>query len=156
ASVYRRLALANRLVVWAAVSEISEQARGCVRSVLRRGLLSLADAVIVNGESGARYVEAFGANRERVFRVPPTAEVADFLSLPSVRSEHIRRRLVYCGQLIERKGLIPFFSHLVDWANAHSNEQIDFWIAGDGPLRETIACYPVPSNLSMRVLGNVS
>jgi glycosyltransferase involved in cell wall biosynthesis len=156
ASVYRRLARAKRLVVWAAVSEISEQARGCVRSVLRRGLLSLADAVIVNGESGARYVEGFGAKTERVFRVPPTNEVAEFLSLPSVRSEHIRRRLVYCGQLIERKGLIPFLSHLVDWANAHSKEEIDFWVAGDGPLREMIASYPVPANLSMRVLGHVS
>src|ERR1700676_1085322 len=119
ASVYRRLARANRLVVWAALSEISEQARGCVRSVLRRVLLSSADAVIVNGESGAHYVERFGAKKECVFQVPPTTEVAKFLSLPVIRSEPVRGRLVYSGQLIESKGLIPFLSHLVDRANSH-------------------------------------
>jgi glycosyltransferase involved in cell wall biosynthesis len=156
ASMYRRLARTKRLVVWAAMSEVSEQARGSVRSTLRRGLLSSADAVIVNGESGARYVERCGAKKERIFRVPPTTAVADFLSLPAVRSEQVRRRLVYSGQLIERKGLIPFLSHLADWVSSHPREGIDFSVVGDGPLRETIAAYPVPSNLSMRLLGHVS
>jgi glycosyltransferase involved in cell wall biosynthesis len=155
AAVYRQLATASRLVVWAALSEVTEQARGTARHILRRALLGMADAVMVNGESGARYVERFGAPRERVFRVPQTTAVASFLALPAARPEPFRRRLLYCGRLIELKGLIPFLSHLADWARSHPGQQVDFSIAGDGPLRGALATYSTPRNLSIKLLGHV-
>jgi len=33
---------------------------------------------------------------------------------------------------------------------------VDFWIAGDGPLRSTLATYATPRNLSIKLLGHVS
>jgi glycosyltransferase involved in cell wall biosynthesis len=156
AAVYRRFAVASRLVVWAALSEVTEQARGKARQILRRALLGLADAVMVNGESGAHYVERFGAPRERVFRVPQTTDVAPFLALPVTRREQFRRRLLYCGRLIELKGLIPFLSHLADWAKLHPAQRVEFSIAGDGPLQEALATYSAPPNLSIKLLGKVA
>jgi hypothetical protein len=155
AALYRKLLAKSRLVVWATLSEVTEQARGRARHVLRRTLLGLADAVIVNGESGARYVERFGASKERVFRVPQTTDVASFLALPATRVEPFRRRLLYCGRLIELKGLIPFLSHLADWAKLHPGQQVDFWIAGDGPLHGALATFSTPPNLSIKLLGHV-
>ena len=154
-AAYRQLATTSRLVVWAAVSEISEQARGSIRAVLRRALLSSADAVVVNGESGARYVEQLGASKRRIFRMAPITEADNFLALPETRSKPVRRRLLYVGQLIERKGLIPFLFHLAEWAHAHPQGQVDFSVVGEGPLRGKIARYSGPSNLSVRLLGQV-
>jgi glycosyltransferase involved in cell wall biosynthesis len=156
AALYRKLLAKSRLVVWATLSEVTEQARGRARHILRRTLLGLADAVMVNGESGARYVERFGAPKERVFRVPQTTDVAAFLALPVTRRDPFRRRLLYCGRLIELKGLIPFLSHLADWASLHPGQQVDFLIAGDGPLHGDLATYSAPPNLSIQLLGHVS
>jgi glycosyltransferase involved in cell wall biosynthesis len=155
ATVYRKLPTASRLVVWATLSEVTEQARGRARHILRRALLRMADAVMVNGESGARYVERFGAPKERVFRVPQTTDVAPFVALPESRGELVRHRLLYSGQLIERKGLIPFLSHLANWATSHPRQHLDFSIAGDGPIHGALANYPAPRNLSIKLLGHV-
>ncbi len=155
AAFYRRIFSEARLVIWATLSEVTEQARGITRLLVRRALLRKADAVIVNGNSGARYVERHGAPRERVFRAPQTTDVADFLALPGVRAEPTRRRILYSGRLVELKGIMPFLLHLVEWANSHPEQQVDFSIAGDGPLRGTLAAYPIPRNLSLHLLGDV-
>jgi glycosyltransferase involved in cell wall biosynthesis len=156
AAAYRQLDRASRLIIWATLSEVTEQARGIVRSILRPGLLRSADAVIVNGESGARYVERHGAGKQRVFRVPQTTNLDGFLALPAVRRSPLRRRLLYAGRLIELKGLIPFLAHLAVWASTHLKEHIEFWILGDGPLRAALASYPTPANLEVRLLGHVA
>jgi len=155
AAAYRKVATTSKLVVWATLSEVTEQSRGRVRHIFRRALLKLADAVIVNGESGARYVRRFGASKERVFRVPQTTDVTNFLALPDTRAECARHRLLYSGQLIERKGLIPFLSHLSDWASSHPGQRVEFTIAGDGPLQSVLATYSAPRNLALKLLGHV-
>jgi glycosyltransferase involved in cell wall biosynthesis len=155
ASVYRKLARASRLVIWATLSEITEQARGMSRTILRPVLLRSADAVLVNGRSGARYVERLGTPKERVFCAPQTTDLGGFLANPRIRSEPNCHRLLYTGRLIELKGLMPFLSHLVNWANLHTDKCVDFSIVGDGPLRAALAAYPVPRNLSVRLLGHV-
>ncbi len=67
----------------------------------------------------------------------------------------MRHRLLYCGQLIERKGLLPFLSHLSDWAISHPGQRVEFSIAGDGPLRNLLATYSPPPNLLIKLLGHV-
>jgi glycosyltransferase involved in cell wall biosynthesis len=155
ASVYRKLARASRLVVWATLSEVTEEGRGIVRTILRPGLLRSADAILVNGRSGARYVERLGTPKERVFCAPQTTDVAGFLANPGIRTEPNCRRLLYAGRLIELKGLLPFLSNLANWAKSHPEQLVDFSIVGDGPLRGALAAYPAPRNLSVRLLGHV-
>jgi glycosyltransferase involved in cell wall biosynthesis len=145
----------RRLVLWATVSESTEQGRGFLRPLLRKVLLNAADAVIVNGASGARYVRRFGIESEKVFLVPQTTEVASFLRARSDKSSTLQHRLFYCGRLIERKGLIPFLSRLAAWAVRNPGKRIEFSIAGDGPMRSAIAEFRCPSNLVLRMLGDI-
>jgi len=155
AAVYRAIGRRTRLVVWAKLSEVTEQGRGRFRLFLRRVLLQLADAVIVNGGSGARYVKNLGVKADKVFRVPQTTDVASFLAIPSERAPAVRHRLLYCGRLVQLKGLVPFLSNLAEFARQRPNQPIEVWFAGDGPLRSDLTQFPLPANLALTFLGDV-
>ena len=152
---YRKLQPNSRLIIWATLSEVSERGCGRLRSLVRPLLLRAADAVIVNGDSGARYVQSCGTNSERVFRVPYATDLPRFLSQPLVREYAVRRRLIYSGQLIQRKGLVPFIVHLAEYAARHLACRFQFWLAGDGPLRREIGEFCGPANLEIRMLGHL-
>jgi glycosyltransferase involved in cell wall biosynthesis len=156
AAAFTGLSERRKLVLWATLSETTEQGRGILRPILRKALLHSADAVVVNGASGARYVKRFGIEPKKVFRVPQTTEVRPFLDICSKKPLPIRRRLVYCGRLIELKGLVPFLSRLAAWARRNPDRQSEFVIVGDGPLRSALAAFTCPSNLALKFLGNVS
>jgi glycosyltransferase involved in cell wall biosynthesis len=155
AAAYKTVSKQSRLVVWAALSEVTEQGRGWLRKLLRRLLLRYADAVIVNGESGARYLTRFGIDPQKLFPIPQTTDIALFLSVAPNRPSTVRHRLLYAGRLIELKGLLPFLSNLADWARKNTQRRIEFWIAGDGPVGAQLAAFPCPENLSLRLLGQV-
>jgi glycosyltransferase involved in cell wall biosynthesis len=156
AAAFTSFSRRRRLVLWATLSEVTEQGRGFLRPLLRRALLHSANAVMVNGASGARYVGRFGINPEKVFRVPQTTDVGPFLEANSQKAPAVRYRLLYCGRLIELKGLIPFLSRLAAWAARNPEKRVEFSIAGDGPLRSAIAEFPCPKNVSLRLLGKIS
>ena len=156
ATIFRWIAGRTRLVIWATLSEITEQGRGWVRPILRRVLLRSADAVIVNGCSGSRYVRRFGVDSERIFQVPQTTELAPFLENRIEKDEPNRHRLLYCGRLIPFKGLVPFVTLLSQWCRAHPSRKTELWIAGDGPVKQDLSHFPLPPNLTIRMLGHVS
>lgn len=156
ASLFRLLDKRTRLVIWATVSEITEQGRGWLRPFLRRVLLRSADAVIVNGHSGARYIRRFGIDEAKIFRVPQTTELRHFLDSPIEKPDRRRHRLLYCGRLIPFKGLLPFVDQLAKWCSERTSITTELWIAGDGPAKELLARHPLPSNLSIRLLGHIS
>jgi len=51
--------------------------------------------------------------------------------------------------------LIPLLSHLSDWARLHPGQQVEFSIAGDGPLHAALGTFSLPPNLSTKLLGHV-
>ncbi|MEO5924918.1 MAG: glycosyltransferase family 4 protein [Bryobacteraceae bacterium] len=155
AAIYRLFVQRTRLVVWATLSEVTELDRGLLRRLLRRLLLRAADAVIVNGSSGARYVARFGVPPSKVFRVPQTTDIQPFLNLPIDRPAGSIIRLLYSGRLVELKGLVPFVSQLGTWAALHPVSRLEMTLVGDGPLRNALENVPRPSNLSLRFLGHV-
>ncbi len=155
AMLYRKLNPDSRMILWATVSEYSEQGRGKLREQLRRTLVPQADAVLVNGQSGARYVSQFGVRDESIFFAPYTTNIEPFLSVPLLRLREDAYRLLYVGQLVERKGLIPFLSTLGRWAKDHPEKNVEFWIVGDGPMRATLEQQVCPPNLAVRFLGNL-
>ena len=116
-------ATATPSVVWATVSESSEKGRGPARRLLRRALLPRADAVLVNGRSGARYVQELGARPERIVTVPQTSGLPEVRAVERVVSRH-EHRLLYVGQLIERKGVVPFLTALGRWGGRHPEETV--------------------------------
>jgi glycosyltransferase involved in cell wall biosynthesis len=155
AALYRNHMPESRLVIWATLSEYTEQGRGALRPILRRALLRTADSVLVNGASGFRYIRGFGAPAEKIFRVPQTTDLSASFALPSARSQSARRRFLYVGRLIELKGILPVLQHFAAWAAAHPEKNIVISFAGDGPLRDQISTYPTPPNLDLRMLGFV-
>ena len=156
AVVYKRwLAPRTKLVVWATLSEITEAARGRIRRLVRGFLLPRANAVLVNGASGRRYVRSFGIPEARIFTAPQTTELAPFEAIPAQRPPASHRRLLYCGQLIELKGLHPFVAALREWAARHADRVVELWLVGDGPLRRDLEGVPRPPNLLFRFIGHV-
>jgi glycosyltransferase involved in cell wall biosynthesis len=146
----------SRVIIWAALSEHTEQGLGPFREVLRRVLLPLADAVMVNGASGARYVKRFGVADQKIFVAPPATDGWRFSSLRLERQGKEKRRLIYVGRLIELKGLLPFLSVLSIWCAAHPTVKVEFWLVGDGPERAILEKVWLPENLRLHFFGNVA
>lgn len=156
ALAYRYWCRKSRLLIRATLSERTEQGRGRSREWLRRGLLRGADAVMVNGRSGADYVRRFKVPDEKLFVTPSTTDIALFSSVALQRSDESSYRLIYVGQLVERKGLLPFVETLSRWAMGHRDVSVEFWIVGDGPLHSQLGAICCPHNLDVRFLGNVA
>lgn len=156
AAIYRKMNARSRLLVWATVSDHTEKGRGFYRHILRDFILQHTDAVLVNGEAGARYIAKFGYPKKRIFFVPYTTDVKVFASCPILRITEEAYRLIYVGQLVERKGLMPFLRILHSWAIRHPERTIELWIVGDGYLRGLLAQMTHPMNLNVCMLGSKS
>jgi glycosyltransferase involved in cell wall biosynthesis len=88
--------------------------------------------VFVNGKSGDRYVRSLGFSK-RTITVPYAISTKQFQDITHVAKQE-ELRLLYIGQIIERKGLIGFISQLDDWSKRNRHKSILFKIVGDGPL----------------------
>ena len=155
ALIYRLLCPATRLIVRATVSEVSEQGRGGVRRRLRRVMLNHADAILVNGQSGARYIRRFGVPLEKLFTVPYTTDTTALTRLPLEKPPEAALRLLFVGQLIGRKGLFPFLEILREWALRHETRTVNLWVVGTGCLGDSLERYAFSSNVTVRFLGAV-
>jgi glycosyltransferase involved in cell wall biosynthesis len=155
-AVIYKLLSRSKLVIWATISESSEAKREKIRLFLRAFMLRLADAVVTNGTSGARYLAGHGANPDKIFVVPQTTDIRAFADAPLERAPQACRTLIYAGQLVPRKGLLPFLQSLAGWCVDHPDERVEFHLCGDGSERTAIEALSLPPNLFLRLLGNAS
>jgi len=156
AALYRKFHSDSRLIIWLNVSEHTEKGQSWIRTRVRRQLLRRADALLLNGESARRYVQNLGVNQLRSFPVPYATNMSPFLAIPLKRAEEAERRLLFVGQLIERKGLSPLLSALNRWAEKHKQKNVELWILGDGPLSDHLRSLEVAPNVLVTWLGNVN
>ncbi len=155
AAVYRWMRRGSRLIVWAEMAEATEQGRGMMRKAIRRVIHPAVDAFLVTGDSGARYLRGLGIRDHKIFKIAYTTDISRFISAPLTRGAENAWRLLYVGQLIERKGLLQFLEVLSRWAALHPDRKLEFVVAGDGPLRERLKGFEAPANLKLVLLGNV-
>jgi glycosyltransferase involved in cell wall biosynthesis len=155
AVMYRILFRRSRLVIWLGISDHTEKGLPGWREKLRTALLRRADAVSANGASARRYLKKLGVPAEKIFALPYGTVVDPLLSIPLEREPGVARRLLFVGQLIERKGLAPFLQVLSEWLREHPDENCEFWIAGRGPLRESLEKFPRSASLELRFAGSV-
>ena len=141
------------VVVHADLSEVTERKQGGLRSFIRKWIIRQADGIIVNGSSGRRYIRSLGGNENEIFVVPYTTDIYPFAKIPRTEPSHIPFELIYVGQLIERKGLVPFIETLVRWCQTHPSRKIRFTLVGDGPLRNKLAKIKTPQNLVLNFTG---
>jgi len=141
----------SALVLWLTLSEVSELGRGWFRGLVRRRLLARAQAVMVNGESGARYARSLGTAKEKIFRIYQAVDNAAFADVRE-RPQRAGRQLLFVGSIEPRKGLTPFLGHLSHWANNHPSRSVELRVAGSGEgLDEGGRDFPV--NLVVREIG---
>ncbi len=93
--------------------------------------------------------------QKKSFFAPYTTNISPFLAIPLSKESHQVYRLLSVGQLVERKGLLPFMTTLVKWGENHPEQNLEFWIVGRGTLRETLAAQPLPENVKVKFLGNI-
>lgn len=155
AALYKQTHRGVRLIIWATLSERTEMNRGRLRNRLRPWLLERADAVLVNGTSGARYVEHLGVPAQRLVMAPYTTNLAAFRRTAPRPPAGDAIRLLFTGMFVERKGVLPFLSALQRWAVDHPQRCISFDIAGDGPLRAVLTRFETAPNLTVTVLDAV-
>jgi glycosyltransferase involved in cell wall biosynthesis len=156
ALVYTRLRPRTPCVVWATLSDHSELGRGQFRRLVRHAMLPLADAILVNGAAGERYIRSFGIPESKIFRVPYTVDTRLFTKIPLCREPAAARRLLFSGQLIGRKGLGPLLSTLNRWVCEHPEQRVELWLVGDGPDRRRMEGLSLARGLRVRWVGNVS
>jgi glycosyltransferase involved in cell wall biosynthesis len=154
AAVYRLLVPETALIVWATLSEHTEATRGRMRILLRRWILKRADAAFVNGKSGAAYLRSLGFDGP-IAMVPYVVENTAFTVESQMDSGGLRR-LLYSGQLIERKGLHLFLPVLGKWCADHKETSVQFRLVGDGPERGRIESLKLAPNLKLELTGSVS
>jgi glycosyltransferase involved in cell wall biosynthesis len=153
AIVFRKLNPRSRLIVWAEAAESTESGRGLARHIARKIFVKNADAFLAVGASAVKYLERMGAAPARIFKIAYTTDIARFAVNPLTRPPESAHRLLFCGQFVERKGLIPFLQVLSKWAADHPARAVEFMLAGDGPLREQIARLSLPPNVKLEFLG---
>ena len=152
-AAYKRRHPATRFVIWATLSEHTELRRGRLRRALRPWLVRQADAIIVNGASGGRYLQGLGTASERIVPVPQTIDTRLFARCVPRRNGG-PLRLLFVGMLVERKGLAGFVRGLAAWAGPRAGMPVELVLAGDGPERGVLEGVALPAHVSLRFLGD--
>lgn len=154
--LYKNLNKNVKHILWATLSEYSELGRGKIRYFIRKSIIPKADAVLVNGNSGKRYIKKFGVSDEKIFFAPYNTDISKMLEVPLERKNDSSKRMLIVSQLIERKGLIQFFNALNKWAMNNKEKKLELIIVGDGVLKEKLEEYKLPSNVTTQFIGSVS
>lgn len=144
-------------IVCTYMSEHTERARGVLRKKLRQHLIRRADAITFNGPSCENYLKQLGADPRRLYRLSYAADDRTAHRGSVERDESaVRNRLLYVGQLSERKGVLPMLQQLAEYCRLNPNRNIEMRLAGQGPQRDSVERFEVPENLTLRLLGNLA
>ncbi len=153
AALLKKLGAAFKLIVQVRESENTASSRGALRKGVRKFLLPRVDQVFVNGNSGRNHALACGVDAGRVCIVPSGTDTLVFGQAAPAKSADAELKLLYVGQLIPRKGIIPFARALIRAASAVARP-IRWSIAGRGPLEAELRALPWPDNLRLEFLGS--
>lgn len=150
---YRRRNRHVPLVMVGNMSERIENERGFVRRQLRGVIRRAVDAFTYNGPSCQRYLRGLSIPDEKLFHLPYCIDLNGISSDHMISPQPGLRRLLYCGAISERKGVVQFATALRQWCAANPDQKIEFSLAGSGALAEQVVAQQ-RSNLSIHLLGN--
>jgi glycosyltransferase involved in cell wall biosynthesis len=116
-----------------------------VRSIIKR-----CNAFIVPGSMARDYLIELGAAPDAIFVSPNSVDLALFK--PGRGEVTLRNRIFVPGQLVERKGWIPFLDALIDLT---ATPPLELVVAGEGPLEDTIRRRLSEMNIKTEFLGHL-
>ncbi len=155
ALIYRKFTGRCKLIIWSEVTKTTEQGRGFLRRMLRKRLAQGVDGFLALGAGGCDYIRSLGVAEDKIFRLAYTTDIERFTCLSATRTGDAARRLLYAGQLVQRKGLTPFLATISRWAEAHPEQRVEFMLAGNGPLEGELRALSVPNNVKLIFRGAV-
>ena len=156
ASLYRMFRRKIPLVMVGNMSQHIEDERGFVRRTWRKGLCRLVDHFTYNGASCKRYLESLGIPEEQLFHFPYCIDDATVYrgeTKPPENENAETTKLLYCGSISERKGILQFSKSLSQWCGENPNRQVELSIAGSGDLEDQVA-QTATGNFKVTFLGN--
>ncbi len=153
--IYRKMHRKTGLTIVVNESEHTAASWGAARRMLRPFILKTADVVTYNGSSGKRYLLKMGVPENRLRHMPYTAHPQMIYTDSTNRSAADRHRLLYVGQVTERKNPLAFIRTLTRWCAEHPNRNVDLSIVGRGPLMDAVKMIERPSNFKLNILGIV-
>ena len=153
ATLYKRLRPQTKLIVWATLSQRTEATRGRLRTLLRKLILGAADACFTHGLDGETYLRNLGFSGP-IFFAPYVIESGIYEGSSLVPEDGVLR-VLYTGQLIERKAIYPFTQALIAWCLQHPGRRVQFTVGGDGPEKGRLEALHLPGNLEMHLVGHL-
>jgi glycosyltransferase involved in cell wall biosynthesis len=118
-----------------------------LRTVAQYHAVHWPDAIAAIGTGAANEYRRLARPGCAVFNIPYHTDLTSFLEQPRPTSSG-KVRILYCGQLIERKGLDNLLDAFVSLADEFP--ELELQLVGEGPLRKSLADR-VPVHLKDRV-----
>ena len=154
AALYRLHRPHVKLILWATLSQHTEERRNWMRRCLRLWVIRHVDGAFVNGTQGESYLRLLGY-KGQVATIPYAIDEASFRS-ESYQPQKGIFRLIYAGRLVPQKGIGDFCSVLRRWCADHPDVVVQLQLAGQGPEKRAIDALPTGPNLAISTLGALS
>jgi glycosyltransferase involved in cell wall biosynthesis len=136
-----------RTALWVEVTYDAWVTRRRWKEAIKAKVFPRADAILTAGEDGRSLAERYGAQSERIFRVPHVIDAAHYIrgsELSPSERERLRHELglrgvtfIYVGRLWHGKGL----TYLLDGfaaLQARDGAETSLLLVGDGPEEESL------------------
>lgn len=136
------------VIVWARLSVWTEKNRSPLTSIYRRCILFMSRSVIVNSESGARYIRTLSETYIHVIPQVSNIEQKLYMSPAMPQSSKGNRVFCYVGRLVKGKGLESVLKIL-----AINDFRGTIRILGDGPMLDELLKIELPDGMNVEFLG---
>jgi glycosyltransferase involved in cell wall biosynthesis len=138
-----------RIIIWCRLTMWTETDINWLRKRLRRWNIPRADVCFVNGESGAKYCELFGAKRiVKIFQ--SSVSRGNLVSSKKQFDRWESGPIVFVGRLIRSKGLENFFSVYSEIDNSLKRKIL---VIGDGEERKRLTLSAFEKGLDVEFMG---
>ena len=142
-----------KLVMVGNMSEHIETERGPIRRSFRRIIKRGCDFFTHNGPSCHRYLKSIGIPEDRLYHFPYCIDDTTVYHGKRERPNETVRKMLYCGSMSQRKGILQFAQAASNWCQRNSDQTIELSIAGKGELQPQIADLK-SENFQIKFLGN--
>ena len=152
-SSYRLFRPKCRLVMVGNMSQHIEAERGPLRRSVRRIIKLGCDFFTYNGPSCKRYLKSLNISEEKLHPFPYCIDDDTAYRGPRHTPHLTVRKMVYCGSLSSRKGILQFATAARKWCESNAGQTIELHIAGGGELKQEISELG-NENFVIKFLGN--
>ncbi len=140
------------LILWLTLSDHTEQNKAGIRLILRKFLLNRATVLLCNGAASERYLKQLGISKPKFF-APYTSDFE--IQKPKI-SFNARRKILFTGQLIARKGVKQMTAALKTWSEKNPDKELELIVAGNGPEILYFEMLRNCANVELNLLGTVA